>query len=105
MLNRRGFLGGLVAALAAPTIIRTPGLLMPVKRAVLPAQIIGDQYFGASGGFGAPSGFNGLTSDMYAELVWITRRAMIPRLQVQMYYGNPTLLAFLDAKPAGRRAA
>lgn len=31
MLRRRGFLGGMLAALAAPAIIRTPGLLMPVK--------------------------------------------------------------------------
>ena len=31
MLARRGFLGGLGALLAAPAIIRTPGLLMPVK--------------------------------------------------------------------------
>ena len=30
MLRRRGLLGGLLA-LAAPAIIRTPGLLMPVK--------------------------------------------------------------------------
>lgn len=29
---RRGFIGGLVGLLAAPAIIRTPGLLMPVKR-------------------------------------------------------------------------
>jgi len=34
MLNRRGFLGGL---LAAPAIIRTPGLLMPVKAPLLAA--------------------------------------------------------------------
>lgn len=30
-MNRRGFLGGLLTALAAPAIIRTPGLLMPVR--------------------------------------------------------------------------
>jgi hypothetical protein len=30
-VNRRGFLGGLLVALAAPVVIRTPGLLMPVK--------------------------------------------------------------------------
>jgi hypothetical protein len=30
-LSRRGLFGGL-AALAAPAIIRTPGLLMPIKR-------------------------------------------------------------------------
>ncbi len=31
MIGRRGFLAGLAVALAAPAIIRTPGLLMPVK--------------------------------------------------------------------------
>ena len=31
MIRRRGFLAGLGVALAAPAIIRTPGLLMPVK--------------------------------------------------------------------------
>jgi len=31
-MNRRGFIAGLGALLAAPAIIRTPGLLMPVKR-------------------------------------------------------------------------
>lgn len=31
MLNRRKLLAGLGIGLAAPTIIRTPGLLMPVR--------------------------------------------------------------------------
>jgi hypothetical protein len=31
-MNRRGFLGGLLVSLAAPAIIRTPGLLMPVRK-------------------------------------------------------------------------
>ena len=31
MLQRRGFLGALAATLCAPAIIRTPGLLMPVR--------------------------------------------------------------------------
>ena len=31
-LNRRTFLTGALAALAAPAVIRTPGLLMPVRR-------------------------------------------------------------------------
>ena len=30
-MKRRSFLGGLIVALAAPAIIRTPGLLMPIK--------------------------------------------------------------------------
>lgn len=30
-LSRRGLLAGIIAAAAAPVIIRTPGLLMPIK--------------------------------------------------------------------------
>lgn len=30
-VSRRGFLAGIIAACAAPAIIRTPGLIMPVK--------------------------------------------------------------------------
>lgn len=30
-MNRRGFLTGIIAACAAPAIIRTPGLIMPIK--------------------------------------------------------------------------
>lgn len=30
-MNRRRFLSGLIVSLAAPSIIRTPGLLMPVR--------------------------------------------------------------------------
>lgn len=40
MLNRRGFLTGLAASsLAAPAIISTPGLLMPVR--ALPVDVVG----------------------------------------------------------------
>jgi len=34
-MNRRNFLMGLIAA---PAIIRTPGLLMPIKRIIEPAR-------------------------------------------------------------------
>lgn len=37
-MNRRGFLTSLGAALAAPAVITTPGLLMPVRSA--PARIV-----------------------------------------------------------------
>lgn len=40
MIQRRGFLAGLAAALAAPAIIRTPGLLMPVKRVLVPKEAL-----------------------------------------------------------------
>lgn len=35
MIARRGFLSGITAFLAAPAIIRTPGLLMPVRPAII----------------------------------------------------------------------
>ena len=35
-MNRRGFLGGLLAVIAAPAVITTPGLLMPVSTLALP---------------------------------------------------------------------
>ena len=31
MISRRGLITGLIALVAAPAIIRTPGLLMPIK--------------------------------------------------------------------------
>lgn len=34
MIGRRGFLGGILAAAAAPAIITTPGLLMPVRKII-----------------------------------------------------------------------
>ena len=37
-ISRRGFFTGLISALAAPAIIRTPGLLMPVRAIAAPAQ-------------------------------------------------------------------
>lgn len=53
-LHRRGFLGGLAAALAAPAIITTPGLLMPVRpqprRLILRAPPLPDGYQRISGG-------------------------------------------------------
>lgn len=48
-LNRRGFLTGLVAAIAAPAIIR-PGLLMPIKPGLVPARVV-DIYQAVHGGF------------------------------------------------------
>ena len=36
MTSRRAFLVGLTSALAAPAIIRTPGLLMPVRKLAEP---------------------------------------------------------------------
>jgi hypothetical protein len=39
-LSRRSFLSGLVAVVAAPAVIRTPGLLMPTKqRLVMPSLV------------------------------------------------------------------
>lgn len=40
MINRRSVITGLAAAFAAPAIIRTPGILMPIKPLLLPEQVI-----------------------------------------------------------------
>ncbi len=34
-IDRRGFLTGIIAACAAPVIVRTTGLLMPIKPALI----------------------------------------------------------------------
>lgn len=57
-MNRRGFLRGLIAAAAAPAIITTPGLLMPVKpvrarRLIYPiAEMVRVTDFGEFKGYG-----------------------------------------------------
>ena len=55
--SRRTLLGGLLATLAAPAIIRTPGLLMPV-RVVRPMFTL-DDWVSRAGGYidWNPSGF------------------------------------------------
>ena len=35
-ISRRFFFGGIIGALAMPAIIRTPGLVMPVRRIIFP---------------------------------------------------------------------
>jgi hypothetical protein len=81
MIARRGFLGGLLAALAAPAIIRTPGLLMPVK--ALPESV---QYTGF---------YSSLPTGMVTrELIEITRRAVVPRIYTSVYADNPLMAHF-----------
>lgn len=53
-MGRRGLLAGLGAALCLPALIRTPGLLMPVRR--LPAGLYGLQVFPS-----IPQGRGGVT--------------------------------------------
>ena len=79
-MNRRGFLGGL---LAAPAIIRTPGLLMPVR----PLEAF------EFSGFYTRIPVGQLT--ISAELARITRRAVLPLLEAQAFAEHPllTLLA------------
>jgi hypothetical protein len=39
-MNRRGFLGVLTGLIAAPVIIKTPGLLMPIKPHIIKPHVI-----------------------------------------------------------------
>jgi len=66
VIDRRGFLSGLVGVLAAPAIVRCASL-MELRGVPLPA------------------------NPDYAELVRITKRAFTPRLQVQSYSRPPWL--------------
>jgi len=71
-MKRRGFLVALGAALFAPAVIRTPGLLMPVRPFLV-------------------------TPSIYAELSAITRKAVIPQLHARMYKDNALVNLWLAA--------
>ena len=76
-MNRRGFIGGLAAALAAPSIIR-PGVLMPVRS--------------------VPHGY------IYESTSWRfvsnahCARSVVPVLFVQIYQSGPLLQEFMKAR-------
>ena len=72
-MNRRGFLGGLAAALAAPAIIRTPNLLMPVR--YVPVRVVSS-----------------------VELSRITRVAFRPLFYVEVYKTHPLLSILLERR-------
>ncbi len=40
MIGRRGFLAGIIAAAAAPALVMTPGLIMPIKPKLVAAPIV-----------------------------------------------------------------
>lgn len=74
-MRRRGLLR---AFLAAPAIIRTPGLLMPIRPV--------EEVF-------TFSGFETLipSSRLYGELLDVTHRSFAPSLAVQIYDTHPLL--------------
>ena len=84
MLRRRGFLAGLVAALAAPAIVRTPGLLMPIKRILLPEEW-------EFSGFESKIPLGQIGDDLFSQLCAVTPRAFVPRLFVDIYRVDPLL--------------
>lgn len=89
-MRRRGFLAGFAAALAAPAIIRTPGLLMPVRRPLFaPTEILILKPRGA-----------GLST--MAQLSAITRAAFVPSLFVQIYQSHPLLNLWMTNAQAAR---
>ena len=82
-MNRRGFLGGFIAALATPAIIRTPALLMPVRvPIVLATERMSYNLTSANGVF-----------DIGQELAAVTRRAIVPKIFIQVYEEHPLLQA------------
>ena len=77
-MRRRGFLGAVGAALFAPAVIRTPGLLMPVRPPILTGGIL-------------PGG------SLYEDLCMVTRRAFVPRLYDGLYRKNGLILGLRAA--------
>lgn len=69
-MNRRGFLTGIGALIAAPAVVKFASL-MPVRGIIHPIPLI-----------------QPIPLD-YAELVRVTRQAMLPRLVAQVYRENP----------------
>jgi hypothetical protein len=81
-MNRRGFLGGLLALGVAPAIIRTPGLLMPIRPERVPFRtykIEGTATFEGALGWNPVTGVICLfTSGQWTELP--QRHPPVPRL-------------------------
>ena len=80
-MNRRGFIRGLVAFVAAPAIVRVTSL-MPVR-----AFIDDGTLMPAYGG-------------IYGELTAVVRRAFIPRVIVQIYTASPLLIDMIEKRAA-----
>jgi hypothetical protein len=83
-LSRRGFIGGLAAALAAPVIIRS-GILMPIKPALIVEPIF--EYVYPTGPY----------TTLSMELAAITRKVFMPNLYSEIYKKN----AFMQELLAG----
>lgn len=95
-MNRRGFLGARIATLAAPAIIRTPGLLMAVRS--VPSEFRWDWHDESQGipTLGSVGGVGGS----------ITRRAVIPSYLVRAYQAHPLMRAMLlSASPEQQKIA
>jgi len=90
MLARRGFIAGLAAALAAPAVIRAPGLLMPVKPLVLASERVSFAWGDYSGTFNIPNLSKYGSSLTGAELAAVIRRAIIPRIFAEIYRDDMT---------------
>ena len=93
MISRRGLLGSLAVALAAPAIIRSPGLLMPVK----PLQSDGVALFSVPHpkwqvGIDAASGV-----DMPITVFWMADSGIMTTVGGQT---RPMMTDVLDAKEA-----
>lgn len=85
LTSRRSFLCGLGAALiAAPAVIRTPGLLMPI-RALTPVQVAPPVTIPVMSGMAAPG-----ISKVYFDGHIIVPRGNVMREAVSLKIANPT---------------
>jgi hypothetical protein len=84
--SRRLFLGHLFSAFAAPAIVRA-GSLMPVK--ALDPILFARNPWWVNSVVDAPTGWN-------AEMIAVTRKAFLPRLEAQIYTESQTFLMLIN---------
>src|SRR5690348_6123223 len=84
-MNRRSFLTGLGALIAAPAVIRTPGLLMPVRALVKPATMAAPVEIPTQFGMATPG-----ISTIYFDGSILVPRGRMMREARSLKLANPT---------------
>lgn len=94
-LTRRGFIGGLIGAVVAPAIIKTPGLLMPIKPKLITNSVEIDYLWVEEAAEVPEAAFNGIAALPSNSLLTIE---MITREAVRLFRNSNAFIRSLDAQ-------
>lgn len=112
-MNRRGFLGGLIAAIAAPAVITTPGLLMPVSTLAFPTYGPGNGMltpemiaaeFNRKMRSRVPSGFASTVVQSHVDVHFPSQDMLLSLEEFSDRYIAPSVAALTQTIGAGRLA-